>query len=306
MNKTPVINILMSTYNGSKYLDAQIDSIFSQKDVEIILQVRDDGSTDETPELIERALERFPFEFRKGANFGVVGSFFDLLKNSRPECDYYAFSDQDDVWKAEKLFRASQQLAEFDHSVPALYYSRLEFTDERLNTIGFSAIPSYSGYANALVQNQATGCTIVMNKAARDLLISRLPEWALMHDWWCYLVVSAFGNVVYDSKPTILYRKHGNNVTPATPWFILELWERTKRYISNKNIPEKVTDQVNEFISVFGDLLDIEKRDLAEKFIEARSGNFFSRLNYVLHMKVRRNTILDNQILKILILLGKF
>jgi hypothetical protein len=128
-----------------------------------------------------------------------------------------------------------------------------------------------------------------------------------MHDWWCYLVISALGKVVYDEKSYILYRKHGKNVTPATPFFALELVARIKRYLGDSKIAEKVTDQVSEFNRLYYAELSPQQKSLTDEFLNARSADFFKRLRYVLFdQRVQRNTRLDNFILKILILTGKF
>jgi len=128
-----------------------------------------------------------------------------------------------------------------------------------------------------------------------------------MHDWWCYLVTSAFGTVIYDDNSYILYRKHGKNVTPATPFFAFELLARVRRYLGDGKITEKVTDQVIEFKRLFYKDLTPENKSLIDEFLSVRNARFVHRLSYILFkQRVKRNTRLDNFILKILILFGKF
>ncbi|HAC15577.1 MAG TPA: glycosyltransferase family 2 protein [Bacteroidetes bacterium] len=307
MVKLPQIAVLLSSYNGEKFIEEQIQSILNQQNVSIHLLIRDDGSTDRTHEIAELfATKDTRISIIKGKNKGVVLSFFDLLQNVDENFDFYAFADQDDVWKPNKLEKAAEMMSKSEVIVPAMYYSRLEFTDEHLNTIGYSIIPKNRGFENAIVQNQATGCTIVINGAARKIIITRLPSWALMHDWWFYLVVSAMGDIYYDEFAGILYRKHGNNVTPATPWFALELYARVKRYLGHGKIPEKVTDQVREFYKLYQDILSKDQQKIINGFLTARGSGFFKRLRYILTMPVRRNTPFDNIILRMLILIGKF
>ena len=307
MHKVPHIAVLLSSYNGEKYITEQIQSILSQQNVRVHLLIRDDGSSDRTIDIIKQIESQDPrISTITGKNLGVVKSFFYLLEHVDENFDYFAFADQDDVWKADKLERATIELGGYDRKIPAMYYSRLQFTDEHLNPIGFSIIPSNRGFHNALVQNQATGCTVVINKIARELILTRLPDWALMHDWWIYLAVSATGNVYYDEYPGILYRKHGNNVTPATPWFAMELVARVKRFLGHGKITQKVTDQVREFYRVYQDELNDEQRNMIDGFLTARGSGFFKRFQYILSMPVKRNTKLDNFILRILILIGKF
>lgn len=307
VDSLPHIAVLLSSYNGEKFIKEQIQSILNQLNVHVHLLIRDDGSCDQTTIIInDLAAQDSRISIIEGKNLGAVKSFFYLLNQVDKNFDYYALADQDDVWKPDKLERATKTLWSNDPNLPAMYYSRLEFTDEQLNPIGFSIIPTNRGFQNALVQNQATGCTVVINKIARENIVAKLPNWALMHDWWIYLVVSATGCVYYDEYPGILYRKHGNNVTPATPWFALELLARIKRYLGQEKITQKVTDQVIEFNRLYHEILSVEQRNITNGFLAARESGFFRRFQYILTMPVQRNTTLDNFILRILILIGKF
>jgi glycosyltransferase involved in cell wall biosynthesis len=313
--------VLMSTFNGVEYLNEQVESILTQKGVDITLYIRDDGSTDfkTIPYLQTVAKKWNNVKLIEGKNIGVVKSFFELLLRSDCEYDFFAFADQDDVWLPDKLLHSGNALTKLCNnnevsqtegnpigSIPAMYYSRLEFVDKTLNHLGYSIIPTVHGFHNALVQNQATGCTVVLNRAAKDLLSRNLPAWSLMHDWWCYLVISAFGLIHYDETPGIKYRKHGSNVTPATPNFILELYARTRRFLGENDIPEKVTDQAREFLRIHGNELPADKREILDGFLHARSLGLLGRLKYILKMPVARNTPIDNLIMRILIVFGRF
>lgn len=307
IDKYPTCTVILSSYNGEKFIREQITSILAQRDVKIDLIIRDDGSTDTTPAIIRQLCEEHKnIHFVQGQNVGVVKSFFELMKLAQKDSDYLAFADQDDFWKPGKLARAHERMKSYSSSAPVMYYSRLEFTDTDLKTIGFSAVPRYSGFHNAVVQNQATGCTVVLNNQAKILVTRNLPAWSLMHDWWCYLVISAFGKIIYDDQSNILYRKHGNNVTPATPWFIVELYARTLRFLGKGKITEKVSDQVAEFKRVFENHLTESQMQIIDGFLGLRHATLFQRVRYTLDMPVRRNTPLDNLILRILIIAGRF
>ena len=117
------VNVLMSTYNGEKYLSQQIESIINQKgNFDLRLIIRDDGSTDSTPEILEKYAKKYPkiisyyLEGNKGYNF----AFFELLRFS-PQADFYAFSDQDDVWIENKLDFAIKALQSANNNIPLLY-----------------------------------------------------------------------------------------------------------------------------------------------------------------------------------------
>ena len=134
------------------------------------------------------------------AKSGATQSFFRLFEQCSKSAEYIAFSDQDDVWLPAKLERAIAALRNIDRKEPALYCSSATITNERLQPIGLTPLwPKPPAFGNALVENIATGCTVVLNRPAIDLLAAGpLPERAIFHDWWCYLVVSAFGTVVFD------------------------------------------------------------------------------------------------------------
>lgn len=302
------LTVLMSTYNGLPWLDEQLDSIARQTWPDIRLRIRDDGSTDGTPTRL-RALaqtSRLSDGVVFGKNVGVFQSFMSLLAEAGEDSAYYAFCDQDDVWLPDKCERAVRHLQGVPPEVPAMVYTRLRFTDEHLTPTGWSPVPTESGFHNALVQNQATGCTIVLNAAARRKILESVPDWALMHDWWCYLVVSAFGTVIYDPEPGVLYRKHGSNVTPAAPTGWAEFRNRLRRFRDDPAIVRRVTDQAREFRFRYGHDMPPAEAAMLAGFLEARSRGWFGRLRYALTMPVRRNTPLDTLLMRLLIVVGRF
>lgn len=206
------VTILLSTYNGEKYLEEQLGSIVSQRDISPRLVVRDDGSKDGTLKIIRAYAEKYPFiSYYTGENLGATGSFFDLVKNAGSS-DYYAFSDQDDVWDEDKLISAVSKLEAYD-AEPALYYSNLRITDESLNFIRLShSAPHVLKNRHAsVIRNMATGCTVVYNKALQELVVDKDPSGYSGHDEWLFAAASFFGKTVYDYEPHISYRLHGTN-----------------------------------------------------------------------------------------------
>lgn len=302
------MTVLLSTYNGEPWIDAQLDSLERQTWPELRLLIRDDGSSDGTPGRLSAfaSSSRLSCEVLLGKNLGVFGSFMGLLAQAGDDSSYYAFADQDDVWLPDKCERAAFLLAQIPDHIPAMVYGRLNYTDHRLKPTGLSPIPTQSGFHTALVQNQATGCTVVMNAAARRKVLESVPDWALMHDWWCYLVVSAFGEVMYDPHPSILYRKHSQNVTPASPNWIAELWNRTKRFAGDGDIARKVTDQAREFKRRYGSQLSESNQRILDGFLRARDKGVLGRIAYAATMPVRRNTPFDTLIMRVLIVIGRF
>ena len=212
------IQVLLSTYNGEEYLCNQIDSILNQKDVNVKLLIRDDGSTDSTPSMLrEYANTHENITYFNGKNHGVIASFFRLFELADYEADYYALADQDDVWDDDKLITACSRLNETEPLLPALYCCDAVVTDTELNPIAKRAktrelIPDFK---NALIENIARGGSIVFNQTLLRNIQIPMPTGIYMHDWWLYMVASCFGTVIYDSTPHYKYRQHTDNVLGA-------------------------------------------------------------------------------------------
>lgn len=298
------VNVLLATYNGARYLREQLESIEKQTLPIACITVRDDGSTDGSDVLVHEWAESRPSVRQvQGPRLGAANSFFTLLDSCGDECDYFAFADQDDVWLPDKIERAVSSLGRHSTEEPAMYCSRVEYVDESLGHIGYSQIPKKVDFANALVENIARGCTVVLNHSARSLLSRRIPQETIMHDWWCYLVVSALGNVVFDEWPSVKYRQHGCNVVGGTSSRI-ELFRRGITRFVGSSPRVLLSDQAIEFHRCFGDSLTQQKRRILDRFLTVR-GNLWARLYYNVTMDVRRQSWIDTATLRTMILMGR-
>ena len=204
--------VLMSTYNGEKYLQEQIDSILGQDGVEVSLLVRDDGSTDRTKEILQAYQEAGKLSWYSGENLKPCGSFMDLIRKAG-EAEYYALSDQDDYWLPEKLRKAVDRLQTADAAKPALYCSTTTLTDEALKPVEDArSTNELKTVKQALAGSGAAGCTMCFNRALLELLRKPCPEAGLMHDNWIYKICMVTGGYVWkDRESYILYRQHGDN-----------------------------------------------------------------------------------------------
>lgn len=211
------ICILMSSYNGENYITQQLDSIFLQNDVEILLCIRDDGSTDNTVKIIKNRKEyQTRIILLEEANVGLTKSFYKLMRYAKQritDIEYFAFSDQDDVWLPDKLKVAIKNLKKFDNQFPNLYYSNLKVVDNSLNYL-------YERFSKGYVKNTkqqimaeicTLGCTCVFNKQALDEMCKLTDEELDYHDNWILWVCTFLGNSYYDENSYILYRQHGDN-----------------------------------------------------------------------------------------------
>lgn len=218
------VAILLSTYNGERFLPEQLDSLLAQTHRDWVLFWRDDGSSDRTADLL-RAFATGPGQGRAvevgvARRLGPTHSFLSVLGAAvAGGFGGFAFADQDDVWLPDKLARGAGALAAAPACTPALYCARQVFVDESLTRIGVSCrLRRAPGFPAALTQNIATGCTLMMNRAAASLVSRSQPPAGSHHDWWSYLLVSAAGGTVLaDEEPAVLYRQHGGNLVGAPP-----------------------------------------------------------------------------------------
>ncbi len=213
--------ILLSTFNGERFLAAQLDSLINQTRRSWELCWRDDGSDDATVPLMQAftagsgrgRCRRSDADARR---LGITASFMQLLR-AAPPSPCVAFADQDDVWLPEKLARGVDRLAAVAPDLPALYCARQILVDAALQTMRLSSpVPAEPSFPASLTQNVATGCTVMLNQAAVRLIAGSTPPPGSLHDWWCYLVVSAWGGLILvDPVPTVLYRQHPANAVGA-------------------------------------------------------------------------------------------
>ena len=302
------VQVLLSSYNGEKYIREQLDSILAQENVAVKLLVRDDGSTDKTVEIL-KAYEEANDNIRVlyVENLGVIHSFFTLIEEAE-EAEFTAFADQDDVWLPEKLFRAVSALEEQKSELPLVYCSAKQLVDEQLNPL--SQALHYNNvrpdFGNALVENMCTGCTCVINREMLQLLKGRTPDFTVMHDFWIYLVGSCFGRVLYDQESYILYRQHSGNELGAAS----NLLENYRRRIKNfKKHRGQLTRQAGELLRLYEKELsgDNKKltanRTLAEELVQAKKDKKIRR-KLVKEGKVFRQRKSDDGIMKVLLYFG--
>ena len=231
-----MVHILLSTYNGERYLAQQLDSILAQTYTDWRLYVRDDGSKDGTVALVEQYAKKDKriIPMHDGENVGAMRSFMRLLERC-DKADYYAFADQDDYWEPEKIaicVRAIEQAEQQYPDLPIVVHTDLQVVDGDLKPIA----PSFWRYTNVrpdlldknirylAICNSVTGCTMLFNGRARACAFPVTNE-AFMHDAWIALMTMRQGGKViplYDTP--IAYRQHGHNTIGATEYSI---WSRT-------------------------------------------------------------------------------
>mgnify|MGYP002128096464 FL=1 len=267
------VAILLCTYQGQKFLAEQLDSFCKQSHENWEVWASDDGSSDDTHQILERYLEKWEtgrISLHSGPAEGFVANFLSLSCKASIQADYYAYSDQDDVWAEDKLGRAVAWLNSVASDVPALYCSRTCIVDERGAEIGLSPLFSKKpSFANALIQNIGGGNTMVYNRAARALLMSAGDSIDVVsHDWWAYILVSgAGGEVYYDPAPEVLYRQHQNNLVGANVSWVARS-QRLKMLLQGRF--RKWNDRNIKALQSINHLLIPKNLELLELFIQAR------------------------------------
>lgn len=272
----PLIDILMATYNGQRFVGEQIESIQGQTCADWRLLVSDDCSTDKTLDVVRRyaaADGRIQVVSQGVRHGGAKANFFSLMDKST--APYVMFCDQDDVWlprKVEKTFEAMRKIeGSASADVPLLVFTDMKVVDGDLNVIAesfdrFSSIdPSRNAFPHVVAQPIASGCTMMVNAAARDLAL-KAPDTSdvILHDQWLTLLASAFGRIAYVDEPTSLYRQHGSNEIGALKYSPVK---RASHFDVMKESVAATVSQARAFLHCYGDALSAEQLRCIKEFV---------------------------------------
>lgn len=306
------VAIGLSVYNPNlDYLKIQVDSLLAQ-DYIIDLYIRDDGSTkhdhfDYLNSLLSHSENVYVFYCE---NTGVFHSFINLLASmqSKGVYDLIGFSDQDDMSLPNKVSSAVNLISSYDEGIPLLYFSQMAYTDGNLNMKGVPYInASKLGFRNAIVESSANGNLIFMNTKACDLVLRHIPSSFSMHDWWCYLCVSAFGKILFDDTITLLYRQHEGNVVGGTSSTFALFISRLKRVFGSKKAQYPIYVQAKEFFDLYkDDNMPEESRLVLESLIDSKK-SLMGRIKYAMSTNsYSRMRFIDQLILRLVIILNLY
>ena len=295
------VAVVMSTYNGEKYVREQLDSILNQtyKNIEII--VRDDGSKDNTVHIIKEYQEKYSnIKLVIGKNLGFIKSFFELLKIT--ESDYYAYADQDDIWIENKIELAVNLLDELDNSKPNMAFGNSDYYDENMNLIGEGEKNRKFSFNRALFECIGQGMTMTINKKTRDYIVNNPPNNCFFHDWWTYLICMGLGNVAYSNVTTVKYRRFKKNATSEGQGYIRLLMWRIKNLLLNNGIKDVKRQMIN-YKEIYYDDLKEEDKKVLELFSNEKY-NFFISLKKAFYPKRLRRRLVDDFMLRVIFILG--
>jgi len=303
------VAIVLGFYDGYKFIKRQLKSIFEQTHQNFIIFVTDDNSKDKFSLEKLNISERNKNKIRVGLrnkNIGYAQNFLNALVSIDGDFDYYAFSDQDDIWHREKLEKAINSLEGYPDNQANLYGSRTELIGESEEiklgkSIEFKKSPSFQ---NALTQNIFGGNTMVFNRNAFDLICSsNINQKIIAHDWWCYQIISgAGGNVFYDKNIYLKYRQHNTNLIGSN----ISLKDKWLRFckVANGNFKIQNDNNLRAIINN-QNLLTISNGKTLTNFIKARESFFLKRIFYFLKSGVYRQTLIGNIALFIGIVIKK-
>lgn len=306
MNKK--ILVLMSTYNGEKYIESQINSISNQKgNFDIELLIRDDGSTDKTIEIVENEQKKCKLKISliKGINLGCNGSFLELLSYANGY-DYYAFSDQDDVWLENKMKSALTFLESDSDQCPKLYGSCSFVTDENLNIKGETTKSKKNiSFYNLIIQNFLPGHSQVLNQEMVDIIRSRKisVDKIFYYDSWISSLAAAVGRVYFDNQAHTLYRQHSSNEIgfgKGCFGWVKERWGRIK-----KGDCLKIAIQINEFRKVYSEIIDMNYLNELDMFFKSQN-SLVQRVKYVFNSLLYRQSTIQTLLFKALYIIGAY
>lgn len=303
------IAIILGYFNGEAYIADQLQSILKQSHQALHIFIFDDQSSNpfifDTVKLDAEQYAKISIAVRP-ENIGFSNNYLHALASIDEAFEYFAFSDQDDVWRPRKLEKAIAALSDISPDIPALYCARTEIVDTSCkHVLGCSPIfRKPPCFANALVQNMGGGNTMVFNKAARDVIVaSLLNSTVVSHDWWCYQIVTGVGGtVVYDPAPCLKYRRHANNLMgdnigwSARFLRICRLLQGHFRIWNDTNL---------KALAEHKHLLTADNLRILNDFTEARQSHLLKRLALFKRSGVYRQTLFGNLGLLLGILLNK-
>ncbi len=309
MNSLPLVAILLATYNGSKYVKSQLDSLLSQTYPHIAIYIWDDGSSDNTVSIVKDyiAQNNTPRQIilleNNGTNLGCPGSFYEISRKCAP-ADYYAFCDQDDIWYPDKIKWAVETLEmQSEKQKPCVYFSAYEYYTDTGTFLHRSPVQKARiELTDVLYYTPASGFVIVFNEAARQQLILNVDPGKELHDRWILRGAACFGSVLYDTRTSAAHIRHAHAVTAedSTDSSLI------RSFFKNEIAGTAMTDSkkyLSHFETTFADRLSkSQKRTLA---LFTAPNSLFRQIRKLCYPKRLRARLAGEIAIRILFFIGK-
>lgn len=310
-----MVNIIMCTYNGEKYIKEQLQSIVDSTMTDWKIFVADDQSTDDTIKIVKEFQKIYPDKIqvlindtKKGAIINFLSSIYQVGAKMEKE-DFIMLCDQDDIWnpdKIEKTERCMNNLIKtYGNEMPLLVCTDVIVVDDKLKIIheSFRRMNKYQirhlDFSHLMMENKVQGCTTMINKSLA-LMLDRLPTKTTMHDGWLALIASAFGHIAYIDEQTMKYRQHTDNVQGS-----ISYKDDVKNKFSNlggqRKIVMNTTPQISEFLEIYGETVPESVKKAAKAFATFSEQNFFTRRYNIVKYHMWKSGLLRNIGLMVLI-----
>lgn len=302
------VAILLCTYNGAEFLEQQIETFLQQTHLDWTILVSDDGSTDGTHAILshyQQQLGEERFKLYKGPRQGFAKNFMSLARHANGLFDFYAFSDQDDLWFPDKLARSLASLRPVAGEVPGVYCSRTRLVNAAGEVIGHSPLfPRPATFQNALVQSIAGANTMLVNQRAMSIICQTPDHLEIVaHDWLTYLLTTAAGGVaIYDSTPSIDYRQHEKNVIGANTGMLRRIL-RLHKMLGGRS--KNWSNQNLAILQALRHVMPDTPRQTLDNFITGRNSSLPKRLCLMKKAGIYRQTLPGNLSLFLAVVLNK-
>ena len=304
--KQKKVLVLMSTYNGEKYIKRQIESIEKQKtDCLIDILIRDDGSTDSTVNIVKTLMKKYNnIKLVAGHNVGFNKSFFELFRMA-DGYDYYAISDQDDIWINTKIQKSIRTIEKEGEKAPILFGACSYIVNDKKEKIGLTSQANKElTLKNTIIQNIVPGHSQVFNNKMLDFLKTKNDiSQIYVYDYWITNLAMLFGKVYFSNDPLVEYRIHDSNSVGYGKNKMEWAKERLRRIKNGDG--KKMTNQIKYFYAKFEKCIDIDSKKEIEKFINSRD-NFLRRLKFVFSTRLYRQKRMETVLFKLTYLFGGF
>lgn len=301
--------IMLSTYNGEKFLCEQLDSLYAQEGVEIHILVRDDGSKDSTIKILKQYQQKYGhMTIHADKNVGAAMSFHALISYASKEVDkydYFAYADQDDVWMSDKLVSAVKMLDRSEAKIK-LYFCLPQLVDAELNTLPSKSPCVANNLKGNIVTSHILGCTQVFNGHLLRLVSMYCPnaqDRVPLHDGWTALVAYAFeADVIFDTEKHIKYRQHGNNVVGSNKSFFEVQKARFVRYFNGQSLKSGKCQLV---LDVYSDLLGVNSKEILTNCVSYKK-SFKTKMKMIFDSGFFQYDFTTNMGVFVMILFNKF
>ena len=303
---TAKVDILLATYNGEKFLDEQLASLFNQEMKDFMIYIRDDGSTDQTLNIISKWKGLYPLQVTfiedKKKNLGPTMNFNELMLHSK--APYICFSDQDDKWLPNKLSLQLEKIQSLEKKYPRqgiLVFSDLIFCDADLNVVCPSLIDkdrlncTSLGANRLLMQNVPYGCASIINRILLETAIP-IDSRALLHDHWLAIIAALTGQIAYLDEALIYHRVHDSNCSRAKSIHKLEAKDTLVSKVNNENFNhylKKLTLQAEAVLDTCKPILEENQIVMLDEFISLSSTRGLKRKWLILKNKFFKNTFFN-------------